>query len=552
MQEKNLDRERRTEEIARQSVASIRKQTCRAVTRLVLAATLLLTGARSLQPQAKPALPSAMTELEKRASLSIDSVRASPVELRSLLLKMPKGSDLHNHLYGAIYAESWIRDAAQDQMCFDPAALGGNEAVFSLPDNNSPQPCSNGKISAADIFKDQHLYDELIDAFSMRGFLPSTGVTGHDHFFRAFGKFNGVSEKHLGRWLDEIATRADRQNEQYLEIMHTPGFAASAKAGYETGWQVDLARFRDALLRKGIGPDISAAREALDSSEADRAKNERCGQPDAAPACRVQIRYLCQVLRGFPKQQVFAQSILCFELASLDPRFVGVNFVMPEDGYVAMTDYAVQMRMVEFLHKTYPKVHISLHAGEIAPGLVPYEGLCCHIRLAVEQASAERIGHGVDILYEDHPHELLKEMAAKHVMVEINLTSNDVILGVGGKEHPFSVYRKFGVPMALATDDEGVSRIDLTHEYVRAVQTYDLGYLDLKQLVRTGLEHAFLPGASLWSSPDRFTQPLPACRHDRPGSAEPSAGCAAFLKSSEKAGQQWELERRFLAFEAGL
>src|SRR2546429_3135011 len=31
----------------------------------------------------------------------------------------------------------------------------------------------------------------------------------------------------------------------------------------------------------------------------------------------------------------------------------------------------------------------------------------------------------------------------------------------------FLMYKMFGVPMALATDDEGVSRIDLTHEYVR-------------------------------------------------------------------------------------
>src|SRR6266581_9238037 len=90
----------------------------------------------------------------------------------------------------------------------------------------------------------------------------------------------------------------------------------------------------------------------------------------------------------------FAQTILCFELASADSRFVGINFVMPEDGYISMSDYALQMRMVGFLHALYPKVHISLHAGEIAPGLVPYEGLCCHIRLAVEQAAAERIGHG--------------------------------------------------------------------------------------------------------------------------------------------------------------
>jgi adenosine deaminase len=283
-----------------------------------------------------------------------------------------------------------------------------------------------------------------------------------------------------------------------------------------------------------------------------RSVHEHCGQPDATPGCKVELRYLCQVLRGFPKQQVFAQTIFCFELAMADPRFVGINFVMPEDGYTSMTDYALQMRMVAFLHPLYPKVHISLHAGEIAPGLVSYEGLCCHIRLAVEQGAAERIGHGVDIMYEDRPHELLKEMAAKHVMVEISLSSNDLILGVSGKEHPFPLYRQFGVPVSLNTDDEGVSRIDLTHEYVRAVQTYDLHYMDLKQMARTGLEHTFLAGDSVWAARDKFTATVPACSHDAIGTEKPSASCAAFLKSSEKAQQQWALERRFREWEASL
>ena len=155
----------------------------------------------------------------------------------------------------------------------------------------------------------------------------------------------------------------------------------------------------------------------------------------------------------------------------------------------------------DILRTLYPKVRVSLHAGELAPGLVPPEGLCCHIRLAVEQAKADRIGHGVDVMYENRPYELMKDMAAKRVMVEINLTSNDVILGIKGKHHPFSLYRKFGVPVALSTDDEGISRIDLTHEYVRAVETYDLSYADLKHLVRNSLEYSFLPGASLWASP---------------------------------------------------
>src|SRR2546430_17366653 len=77
---------------------------------------------------------------------------------------------------------------------------------------------------------------------------------------------------------------------------------------------------------------------------------------------------------------------------------------------ISMSDYALHMRIIAFLHQFYPKVRLTLHAGELAPGLVPYEGLCCHIRLAVEEAQAERIGHGVDVMYEDRPHELLKEI----------------------------------------------------------------------------------------------------------------------------------------------
>jgi adenosine deaminase len=296
--------------------------------------------------------------------------------------------------------------------------------------------------------------------------------------------------------------------------------------------------------------DVASARARFDRAEASRRQLEHCGEQNEASACHVEIRYLYQILRGFPKEQVFAQTLVGFETASADPRVVGINYVMPEDGYTSMSDYALHMRIVEFLHGLYPKVHISLHAGELAPGLVPYEGLCCHIRLAVEQAHAERIGHGVDIMYEDRPAELLKEMAAKHILVEISLTSNDVILGVTGKDHPLPVYRKFGVPVALSTDDEGVSRINITHEYVRAATTYNLHYADFKQMVRDSLEHSFLPGESLWSKPEAFGHTVAACSAATLGDEKPSAACAAFLKQSEKAQQQWELERRFRAFEA--
>ena len=284
---------------------------------------------------------------------------------------------------------------------------------------------------------------------------------------------------------------------------------------------------------------------------------EHCGQPDAAPACSVEVRFLWQVLRSHDPALVFAQALLAFEVAAAEaatprPLVVGLNLVQPEDDYLAMSEYMRQMHMIDYLHTVYPQVHIALHAGELAPGLVPYEGLRFHVREAVDLGHAERIGHGVSVMYEDNPEALLKKMADRHIMVEINLTSNDLILGVSLNRHSLPAYRAAGVPTALSTDDEGVSRIDLTHEYARAATDFNLGYLDLKQAARTSLEHAFLPGASLWSAPDDFTRVNTACAGQPLGSDNPSARCTEFLRSSQRAAEQWQLEHRYAIFESTL
>ena len=479
---------------------------------------------------------------EQRATRAYEAARTNPLELEAFLRRMPKGADLHYHQTGGIYAESWIREGAEDGLCVDLASHAFAAA----------QPvCGAGQVGAAQAFSNQNLYDALVNSFSMRNFVPTSGTSARDHFFDTFGKFAGTSNRHSGEWLDEIASRAAAQNEQYLEIILLADFSHTMRIAKEIGWRNDLSLLRDALLAHGLRDDVAVARADRDGAEASRRALEHCGTPEEMPACKITIRYTYLILRDFPKEQVFAQALLGFEIGSADPRFVGLTYVQPEDNTIPMADYVLQMKFIDFLHGLYPKPHINLHAGELAPGLVPPEGLCCHIRLAVEMAHSERIGHGVDVMYEDRPVDLLKEMAAKHVMVEINFTSNDVILGVKGKDHPFPIYRKFHVPVALSTDDEGVSRIDLTHEYVRAAESYALSYADLKELVRAGLEHAFLPGASLWREPDAFTRTAAACAPDAPGAAKPSTACAAFLEASEKAKQQWELERRFREFEGG-
>jgi len=219
---------------------------------------------------------------------------------------------------------------------------------------------------------------------------------------------------------------------------------------------------------------------------------------------------------------------------------------------MAMSEYHRQMLMLDYLHSAYPQVKISLHAGELAPGMVPPAGLRFHIREAVDLGHAARIGHGVDAMYETDPKLLLKELAERHVMVEINLTSNDVILGIKAPNHPLPLYRAAHVPVALSTDDEGVSRIDLTHEYVRAALEFNLSYIELKEMVRTGIEHTFLPGPSLWQKPDDFTRAVPACANQPLGADTPKPECLSYLKDSPHATQQWELEHRFRLFEGAI
>jgi adenosine deaminase len=516
--------------------------------------------------------PHVLTQGEVRAENALEAAKhyGAP-ELYAFLKPFPKGADLHMHLSGAIYAETFIAEAAKQGLCVAAVDSGkpsnpiGKDAVQFVP-----APCGKGAVPIASALTNQALYDNLVDSFSMRAFVPTEGINGHDQFFSTFARFGGLKDV-AGEWLDEVANRAAAQNEQYLEIMQTPPFSNAAKLGYQVGWpkgsessvtHETLAGIRDRLFAAGLRSEVSVDQQYFTDARAEHLRDScarQSGVPEnlhsstpPMPGCAMRIHFLYQMLRGFPPQQVFAQTLLGFEVATSDPDVVGINFVMPEDGRVSMQDYHLQMQMLDYLHSVYPRVHISLHAGELAPGLVPPEGLRFHIREAIELGHAERIGHGVDVLYEDRPGELLKEMAAKHIDVEINLTSNDGILGVKGTDHPLAAYLAAHVPISISTDDEGVSRIDLTHEYARAVEEHDLGYLDLKRSARNSLEHSFLPGEGLYEHLDDFDHIRAECNARIVADSRPSDDCGRFLRANEKAAEQWELERRFAAFEASI
>src|SRR6202140_3766282 len=403
-------------------------------------------------PKASRTEASLQASPEEKTAQYFDSMRKSPPQELAFLLKMPKGGDLHNHLSGAVYAESYVQWAADNGLCINPKTM-----VLSAPppptrcDPNSEQP------SASTALTNSVLYRQMIDAWSMRNWQLS-GQSGHDHFFDTFIKFGAATWNQNGKMLAEAVSRAARGHVLYVELMLTPDGTAtgvvSSQTGEKVGWDGNFETTLSKLRSSGIDNATATGIKNLQDAEAEKDRLLKCGTPQADAGCSVTVRYIAQVSRGSVLGQVFAQMVTGFALAN-DPnsKVVALNLVQPEDGLASMQNFSLHMQMLNSLRPLYPQAHISLHAGELAPGMVPPDGLSFHIRESVMTARADRIGHGVDIMHEHEPYELLKEMARRNVMIEICLSSTELILGITGSQHPLATYMQYGVPVALATDD---------------------------------------------------------------------------------------------------
>ncbi|PPV05441.1 adenosine deaminase [Xanthomonas bromi] len=488
---------------------------------------------------ARPPSASAQQREQQVAHL-FRTAAEQPAQLRTWLQAMPKGGDLHNHLSGSVYAEQYLQWASEDGACVQLDDLS-----LRAP------PCGAGREPANGLAaRNAALYGRVVDSLSMRNFLPGPAPSsGHDQFFSTFGKFDAVVRTRVADTVAAVLEQAARDRVPYVEIIaNPPQMDQAAKRMQASPWKGEDDAANLHALQADLPPLVHAAQRDLADVDAQVRGVLRCDQADARPGCKVDYRYVAYVLRVLPQPMVFGQMALAHALvAAGGSRVVALNIVAPEDNPVALADYARHMAMFRFFATRYPGVPLSLHAGELALGLVPPVQLRSHIRQAVE-AGARRIGHGVDLPYEDDADALLQRMRREHIAVEINLTSNDVILGVKGAAHPLAMYLRAGVPVVLSTDDAGVSRADMTHEYQRAMQEQGIDYPSLKQLARNGLSYSFLPGASLWSAEGI---PAPACATALQRETD-DAACRDFRKSSEKARLQWQLETDLAQYERTL
>jgi adenosine deaminase len=523
----------------------------------VVTAVLLLGGSPAF-PQEHPWGPEVRSR-EERVQGRLQALSHSHSLLHALLRRMPKGGDLHSHLSGAVRTERLIGWGAEDGLCV-------TTATFTA----TPPPCDAGQVPLADALSDPVLYDDVLRAWSMAGF-QGTVLDAHDHFFATFGKFGAVlSDARTGDAIADVLSTAGSNRQLYVELMQglnssTVGSVASRYIAPGDPW--DEAFLLAARLQIIADPVFSETLETTKASLASALSKTRhllgCDTPDPDPGCDVEVRFLLSANRTRDRGFVFAQWVYAYELAQVASQVVGVNLVSPEEDPNSLLFYDDDMFALDVLRRFNQQdparrpVRISLHAGELIPEVLPDtpEGqrhLTFHIRHAVEIAHADRIGHGVDILTEtegEGVRALLRSMRDAHVLVEICLSSNAVLLGIEGRTHPLSKYLHHGVPVALSTDDQGVLRIDITDEFVRAVTVQKLDYRTLKNMVRAGLEHSFLPGQSMWEVRSHYDRVTDVCAHDEPGDPRPSPACAQLLAVNERAAVQWKLEAQFHAFE---
>ncbi len=465
---------------------------------------------------------------EASTARRFEQARRDEPSLIAFLKAMPKGGELHRHFPAGIYAEEALRLAIQRELFFDPAT------------SRFEPEAGPGRVPADRLLRDDGLRYQFLNAASMRG--PFTGPAGgHDEFFRTFGILGSAVPKLDLAWLlVEMSRRARLQNIQYLELMAGPAGDAMEKvrsAALATDTPEEMPR----RIKPLIDDYVTAARAELDRWEREVADKAALDRP-------VAVRYLIAAPRTDTDARIMATWTAGFSLMRVDPRVVGVNLLAPEDHPIAQDGFDRQMRILDGLWQRFGRPNISLHAGELNLWVSPVEPMTSRIRRSIEIGHARRIGHGVSIAWENDLPDLLRRMRREGIAVEVCPTSNAVILGVEGDRHPFRLYRRAGVPLTINTDDEGISRSNLTMEYVRAVRGWNLSYRDVKELVRNGVEYSFLSGQSVFEDRD-YRRLRPQFRKLRARGWVPTPDEARLLAGSDKATVQVRLERALYEFE---
>lgn len=166
-------------------------------------------------------------------------------------------------------------------------------------------------------------------------------------------------------------------------------------------------------------------------------------------------------------------------IARRDQGIVGVDLAGAEDKFPGAPFAPV------FDKARAEGLNVTIHAGEWAgPDSV---------REAVEVLGAKRLGHGVQIIQDSDMVQMARD---RGIALEVCLTSNwqsGVVPSLS--QHPLRDLYQVGMLTTINTDDPSISAINLTDEYVCAMEHLNLSLDDIKQHIINAADVCFLPEA---------------------------------------------------------
>lgn len=426
-------------------------------------------------------------------------------ELKLFINMMPKGGDLHHHYSGSLYAETYLEWLKKQNYCVyqdDNAETNGRKFEIEKDPSKLARLAKGKKkgqkkvcLTGDEIQENNRFYRELLTIWSNKDYYNRYHLLPppDQQFFDTFEYFGNISGYNYSEGLNILKIRAKQENVQYIETMlkSSPTFNCPPK----------ITRQFNALNEYTSPAQIEQAFSEFYDYLESNTKNQRYIREfvqsieDAATGIdddQFKLRFLSYVSRNSKPDKIFSGLYSSFAADKASQKIVGVGFVGPENGYVALRDHYLHMKMFRFLKAKFPNAKLSMHAGELVLGMVPPEALTTHMNEAIHVAGANRIGHGIDIAHETDALSLLHYMREKDIAVEVNLTSNAFILGVKNEAHPLQLYRTYAVPFVISTDDSGVSRSNLSNEYLLYVSRYKPSYEELKQVVYNSILYSFL------------------------------------------------------------
>ncbi|MFK4785438.1 hypothetical protein [Fusobacterium sp. MFO224] len=480
-----------------------------------------------------------------------EKIKENVSELVMFLKAMPKGGDLHNHSLGGGYSELIYEKAILNNSYYD---LGTHKF---LDENEYQQSDKNQDIKTIEALERENMEDYL-NNYSVRGL--KNKKSGADHFFNTFVNVLSTKVKEEELVL-EVLKRNQLENISYVEMI-SDCIPETLIEKFENSFEIqedfnlnEMKEYCEILEKNITDENILELKDFLNKRENYLKKNG---------VENIEVGYMPYLRRVSSDLKTFFTEAFLFILSScLDPRIVGVNIVETEDSLKARRNFNSHLKILKYLYlyfqEKFPnkKINLSIHAGELTLEREALENMKDRIISTIflerdknkrEKVITKRIGHGVSIQWETF--ETLEVMKKNKIPVEICLTSNEIILGIEGENHPFNLYKKYGVPMVICTDDEAVSRSNIVMEYLKAVKRYDLNYLELKALIKNTLEFSFLEGESLYMDGDYKTMRAEFSGIKTIEELEKkTVENKKLIFSNKKLKMQLELEKKILEFE---